>query len=227
MKLRTEASSHMPRSLHRGSSAGASGSATSGVTTRHCGALSSASPCSSCTLSLRGGLPGPGRRGAGASGGAGGSALGRLLHARGGRVLLAGGADASASVGGVCSCGGDAAAISGELRGGSAVSGGWGLGGGHGGEGRVERDFASGSSEVTEPRASRGEGEQNAAGFAGQGFSGRVLVGPVNSTQSSDFFFLLDDNSIVRLIDTTTAATTDRGNNKESEIHKEKPCHQV
>ena len=128
----------MPRSLHRGSSAGASGSATSGVTTRHCGALSSASPCSSCTLSLRGGLPGPGRRGAGAAG----SALGRLLHARGGRVLLAGGAEASASSGGVCSCGGDAAAISGELRGGSAVSGGWGLGGGHGGEGEGRKEIS-------------------------------------------------------------------------------------
>uniref|UniRef100_A0A0A9DUK3 Uncharacterized protein n=1 Tax=Arundo donax TaxID=35708 RepID=A0A0A9DUK3_ARUDO len=77
-KLRTDASSHMPRSLHRGSSSGASGSATSGVTTRYSGVSSPAFP-------LR---RGRGGGGVGAGTGVGGTTIGRLWHPRGNRALL-------------------------------------------------------------------------------------------------------------------------------------------
>jgi hypothetical protein len=64
----------MQRSRQRGSSAGASGSDTSGVTTRHCG-VSSAPPAAAA------------RRRGRSGGGGGGGGLGLLLQARGRRVF--------------------------------------------------------------------------------------------------------------------------------------------
>lgn len=87
-KLRTEASSHMQRSRHRGISAGASGSDTSGVTTRHCGD-SSAPPAP----------PPAAARRRGRSGGGGGGGFGLLLHARGSRAFLGAGSGAGAGAG--------------------------------------------------------------------------------------------------------------------------------
>ena len=75
----------MQRSRQRGSSAGASGSDTSGVTTRHCGV--SSAPAAAAAARRRG-----------RSGGGGGGGLGLLLHARGRRVFR--GAGCSSSAGG-------------------------------------------------------------------------------------------------------------------------------
>lgn len=103
----------MPRSLHRGISAGASGSATSGVTTRYSGVSPPA-------FSLRRGC---GRGGGGAGAGVGGATSGRLWHARGNRALLgvstADSRETSPLAGAGCCCasswGGEAAAIADDL----------------------------------------------------------------------------------------------------------------
>ena len=75
----------MQRSCQRGSSAGASGSDTSGVTTRHCGV--SSAPAAAAAARRRG------RSG----GGGGGAGLGLLLHARGRRVFRGVGCSSSAA----------------------------------------------------------------------------------------------------------------------------------
>jgi hypothetical protein len=97
-KLRTEPSSHIQRSRHRGSSAGASGSDTSGVTTRHWGVSLAAAPAAAR------------RRGRSSGGGGGGLVL--LLHERGRRVFLGVGASSAGSGGSCSSFSGGAASAS-------------------------------------------------------------------------------------------------------------------
>jgi hypothetical protein len=75
----------MHRSRHRGNSAGASGSETSGVTTRHCGVSSAPAP------------PDAARRRGRSGGRGGGGGRGLLLHARGRRAFRGAGAFSSSS----------------------------------------------------------------------------------------------------------------------------------
>jgi hypothetical protein len=78
----------MQRSRQRGSSAGASGSDTRGVTTRHCG-VSSAPPAPDAAAARR----------RGRSDGGGGGGLGLLLQARGRRVFRGVGCSSAAAAG--------------------------------------------------------------------------------------------------------------------------------